>query len=196
MEYISLGSNCSITYQLNKLSLRTHSYPFDWSKVSLSQLINVLSSNFIDYADSIKFKKESKLHSLINDDKYIVNNTSSIIFTNKYGIIFAHELVSKYKVEEFKNKIKTRIERFYNLSTNSNKIKFIRIEVNSIKSNWSDKIFQLISLLDKIVLSYELILVINSSIQFEFPPNIIIYKFNEFNPDWKMDNLDWLNLIN
>ena len=41
-EIISLGSNCSVTYQLNKLGLRMQAYPFDWVKISLNQLNNIL----------------------------------------------------------------------------------------------------------------------------------------------------------
>jgi len=49
-------------------------------------------------------------------------NTNSILVSNIYGIIFAHELASKYEIEEFKNKIITRIDRFRNVSLNVNKI--------------------------------------------------------------------------
>lgn len=52
-EYIGLGSNCSITWQLNKYNLRTKSYPFDWVKISLSQIINILENNFDDYIETI-----------------------------------------------------------------------------------------------------------------------------------------------
>ena len=37
--YISLGGNCSITYQLNKYKLRNFLSPFDWSKITINQLI-------------------------------------------------------------------------------------------------------------------------------------------------------------
>jgi hypothetical protein len=199
MEFISLGSNCSVTYQLDRLGLRTQAYPFDWSKVSLIQLIDVLSNNFIDYTESIKFIKESYSHPIVDlvdsKDSYF-SNSGTIIVSNKYGIKFAHELASRYGVEEFRIKIKTRIDRFRNLSTCKNKIKFIRIELSPIKSTWKSQITQLINLLDMIVKTYELVLIINSQNIFEFPPNIKIYKFNQFNPDWKMDLLNWNDIFN
>ncbi len=198
MELISLGSNCSVTSQLDKLGLRTKAYPFDWSKISLNQLINVLSNNFIDYAESIEFKKESNLHPIINYVSNNIDNSNSIIVKNNYGITFAHELGCKYEVEEFREKIKTRIERFRNLSKSQNKITFVRIELCPIKSNWSDQIYKLINLLNMIISpsQYELILIINSLIEFEFPSNIKIYKFYKFSSDWKMDDLDWNNIFN
>lgn len=198
MEYISLGSNCSVTYQLNKLGLRKHAYPFDWGKVSLSQLIDVLSSDFIDFAESIEFKKKSDLYPLINsicEDNYPNSKSNSVVVSNKYGIIFAHELASKYQIEDFKSKIQMRIDRFKNLTSNPDKIKFVRIELNPLKSSWISQINQLTSLLDKIVCSYELILIINSTIQHNFAPNVKIHRFDKFSPDWKMEELDWVNIF-
>jgi len=204
MEYICLGSNCSITYQLNKFGLRTHAYPFDWSKISLHQLIDILTNNFCDFTESIEFKKISQSHPIIIDTIDTINtidnknNSSSIIVSNKYGIIFAHELSSKYQLDEFKEKIKIRIEMFNNLSSNQNKIKFIRIELSPIKISWSNQIFQLIYLLNMIISSsqYELILIINSSFQYEFPSNVKIFNYNDFSSDWKMDGLEWTKIFN
>ena len=61
IEYISLGSNCELTYQLNKCCLRTNSYSFDWCKISLRQLVCVLTNNFNDFSESVKFKVFSSL---------------------------------------------------------------------------------------------------------------------------------------
>lgn len=205
MEYISLGSNCSVTYQLNKFHLRTQAYPFDWCKISLQQLIDVLSNNFINFAESIEFKKISFLHSIMYEtietktqsqsQSHTDYSNNSLLLTNKYGINFAHELESMEKIEEFKNNLEKRIQRFYNLSIKSNKIKFIRIELNQIKTNWSNQIFQLISLLNSIGFSYELILIINSSTNFMFGSNVKIYKFKNFSSDWKMNELNWNDIF-
>lgn len=198
MEYISLGSNCSLTYQLNKFKLRTQAYPFDWTKISLQQLIDVLENNFENYSESIKFKKISLSHPIIDSDNNLELNSSSIVVSNKYKISFAHEITSQYELEEFKNRINARIKRLdelsLNHSTNFIKIKFIRIELSPINSSWAQKILKLIYLLDNNFVQYELILIINSSDNFEFPSNVKIYRFDNFSSDWKMDSLDW-NLI-
>ena len=65
MEYISLGSNCSITYQLGKLGLRNNSYPFDWTKISLTQLIKILENDF--------FKKSNTKDQLIKSIIFMFN---------------------------------------------------------------------------------------------------------------------------
>lgn len=201
MEYISLGSNCSVTYQLEKLGLRNRAYPFDWVKVSLTQLIKILENDFYDYANTIEFKKNSSLHPLISEYKNNLElNTNSIIASNIYGIILAHELTSKYEIEELKNKIMSRIDRFKNLSLNVSKIKFVRIELNPLKFSWKNQIMHLISLLDKIIREYELVLIINKSVSTNdfinfFPLNIKIHQYENFSPDWKMDMLDWKSIF-
>lgn len=194
MEYIGLGSNCSITYQLNKYGLRINSYPFDWVKITLQQLINVLENNFVDYIDSIQIKKISSLHPQLDENNFEMN-TNSIIATNIYRIKFAHEFIDKYEFEEFKNKLQTRIDRFKNLSSIGYKIKFIRIETSVIKDTFYSNIIRLLSLLDKIVLEYELVLIINSSTNYKFPSNVKIFKYENFDSDWKMNSINWNDIF-
>jgi hypothetical protein len=194
MEYIGLGSNCSITYQLNKHKLRTRSYPFDWTKISLSKLIDVLENNFTDYFETIEIKKVSSTHPYISDNN-LITSTNSFIITNRYGVNFAHELISKYGIDEFKNKVSERINRFKNLLLITNKVKFVRIELCKIKSHWYHDVLKLLNLLDKFVSNYELILIINTNDNFKFPPNVKIYKFDDFSSDWKMDKLNWNDIL-
>lgn len=104
MEYISLGSNCSITHQLSKLGLRKCAYPFDWTKITLNQLISILVDDFNDYSKSLEFVSISHMHPIIeyeiehetnnlsNDLSNDLISSSSLILTNKYKIKFAHEL--------------------------------------------------------------------------------------------------------
>lgn len=189
MEYISLGSNCSITYQLEKLDLRKNAYPFDWVKITLNQLLNILIENFNDFIESLEFVKISPYHliqeSLVNDELKI----SSLILTNKYNIKFAHELSEKYQIDIFKIKMLKRIERFRELGNKN--ITFVRIELSPIDKSWYKNICYLIEILNKYSTNFKLILIVCSDLEFTFPSNILIYKFNKFTPDWKMDMLDW-----
>jgi len=134
MEYISLGSNCSITYQLSKLGLRKSAYPFDWTKITLNQLITILEKDFNDYSKSLEFVSISNIHSIIELESGIneLKSFSSLILTNKYKIKFAHELGEKYQLDEFKNKMKERIKRFRDLKDKD--VCFVRIELNSFVS--------------------------------------------------------------
>ena len=143
-QIISLGSNCSITYQLNKYNLRLQSFPFDWSKITIKQLNKVLEMNFHDY-ENIFIKKFSE------------NHDSSYIVSNKYNIIFAHEIFDKYNIEEFKKVLVKRINNFIN---NKSFIKFVRIELQPITKSYLDELNKLILLLDKYFDNYKIILLI------------------------------------
>ena len=94
--FISLGGNCSVTYQLNKLNLRNLAYPFDWSQIKLTQIIKAFNTNFEEY-DKIKLIKYSENH-------------NSYVLHNKY-CKFAHEVLKKKDLNDFSNQIKRRIKR-------------------------------------------------------------------------------------
>jgi hypothetical protein len=189
IKYISLGSNCSVTYQLNKYNLRMDSYPFDWTKISITQIINVLNNNFNSYIN-IQIKKLSELHL----NKYC---EPTLILKNNYGIIFAHELTNDMccYIKEFRKKLSKRIDRFINLS--NDKVKFIRIELSNINKQYFELLNQLVMQLEKYVLNFELIVIINynNDIPDNISKKIKIYKFDQFLSDWKMNNLDWKKFL-
>jgi hypothetical protein len=206
MEYISLGSNCSLTYQFNKYGLRTQAYPFDWAKINtLTQLLNVLENDFDDFSESLELKKISSVHVRFDSDTNTNTelDSSSLVLTNKYQIEFAHELsaIYNYNIEEFKTILDRRINRFTNLLKNrsiDNKlVTFVRIELTKIKSTWVIQVKQLISVLEKKYINkFKLILIICSNLIFEdFPDFVHVIRFNAFSPDWKMDHLEWKNIL-
>ena len=206
--YISLGGNCSITYQLNKYNLRNTLYycpseklsntlyycPFDWAKIKINQLINVLENNFDNYAESLQIKRFSDSH-------------QSYIITNDYSIQFAHEVVNIDELkalDDFKDKIKRRITRFQNLSSNySDKITFIRIELDVPKSNYIDNIIKLVKLIKNYYSNFILKIlietnsyntIINNPI-FEKLEYVEIIKFDSYSEDWKMDHINWSSVF-
>ena len=62
--YISLGSDCSVSYQLRKCGLQTASMPFDWLKIdNLDSIISILQNNFKDFV--AKQKKEKRFFRVI-----------------------------------------------------------------------------------------------------------------------------------
>lgn len=189
MEYISLGSNCSITYQLEKFGLRKTSYPFDWVKISLGQLILILETDFSNYVETLEYEKISQCHQICTQDLITQsNNLHSLILTNKYKVKFAHELSEKYQLDEFQNKMRQRIDRFRKLPMN---ICFIRIELKPINQSWYLNIIHLNNLLLKYISDFTLILIICSELEFSFPSNIKLYRFDKFDSDWKMNTIDW-----
>ena len=166
--FISLGGNCSVCYQLNKYNIRTVAYPFDWCKISINQLISVLSNDFDNY-DSIKIYKYSENH-------------NSYLLKNDYDITFAHEIGN---IDEFKIKLADRIDRFKNSKNNI----YIRIELCKINDNYINKIKQLMKLIKG-----KLILIINSDIEINIE-NVVVYRYNEFSDDWQMNHIDWLTIF-
>lgn len=198
MEYISLGSNCSITYQLSKLGLRKCAYPFDWTKITLNQLISILVEDFNDYSKSLEFVSISHIHPIIEPGTDTNSNdlisSSSLILTNKYKIKFAHEFGEKYQLDEFKNRLEERVKRFRDLGDKD--ICFIRIELSPLNQSWYSNIIKLHSLLCSYSSNFKVILIICSKLEFVFPPNIQIYRFYKFDPDWKMDTIDWNEIFN
>jgi hypothetical protein len=192
--YISLGGNCSITYQLNKYNLRNEAFPLDWAKIKINQLINVLENNFDNYAESLQIKRFSDSH-------------QSYIITNDYSIQFAHELINIDELkalDDFKDKIKIRIIRFKNLSSNyTDKITFIRIELDVPKSNYIDNIIKLVKLIKNYYSNFILKIlietnsyntIINNPI-FEKLEYVKFIKFDSYSEDWKMDHINWSSVF-
>jgi hypothetical protein len=197
---ISLGSNCSVTYQLNKYNLRKQSFPFDWAKITIKQLNKVLENKFKDY-DNVFIKKFSE------------NHDSSYIVSNKYNITFAHEIFNKYSIKEFNQVLVNRINNFITrkgvyicdrpdadkITHRPDAITFVRIELQPITESYIAELNKLIILLDIYFDNYKIILLIDSecNINCEISPKIIIKKVVNFDNfiDWKMDYIDWYNIF-
>jgi len=184
--FVSLGSNCSITYWLNKLKLRKYALPFDWSSCNIKILNNILENNFLDYIDTLQIIKLSEKHL---DD---LNNPSMII-SNKYNIKYAHEVLTN-ELDEFKKSLSNRINRFFNLK-NEDFIIYVRIELSIIKKDYIKELEILLKHLDNINPNYILKLIIYKNtydIKFD---KIQIYYFDSFSPDWKMEHLKWTDIL-
>lgn len=174
---IALGSNCSITWQLKKYNLRLETYPFDWCKISLKQLINVLENKFKDF-ENIEIKKYS-------------NNHESYLITNKYNIKFAHEVITN-NINNFKNKLINRINKFNNLEN----ICFIYIELQPIKNTFEQNVLILNDLLKNYARSFIIKIIIpKTNYTFDFPDNIFIYNYDTFSQDWKRDDIEWSSIL-
>ena len=174
---ISLGSNCSVTYHLNRLNKRTIAYPFDWSSITLNQLNKVLENKFIGYED-IKMKKLSDKH------LHYETGNSSLLVTNSYNISFAHEILNESSISDFSESLKRRIERFKKLINPT----FIRIEINNLSEIQMLGYDRLINNLDLIFEKYTLIVI--SKIKPK-SNKIIHYELKEYSSDWKYSDIDW-----
>lgn len=175
MEIISLGSNCAITYHLQYYGLRQKAYPFDWTKISIKSLIDIIENWFIDYSN-IKIKKFS-------------NNHESLILINPYNVTFAHEVIVNNDIDNFIKKLNNRINRFYELENPT----FIRLETSNLSNNQIKLYDKLVLLLNELFHNYKLIVICNKEIN---NPNIKWIKLNDFNSDWKYPNIDWKTILN
>ncbi len=188
--FISLGSNCSVTYHLNQFHLRKKSYPFDWSRIHINQLIRVLEDDFSLY-QQIEYTHLSEL--FLNTE-----SKPTLLLKNSYGIQFAHEICSTNmeEIECFKQKLHRRIERFRNLKKSGNKVTFVRIEMNRINIGYFTKLMYLIELLEKYVIHFECIIILHCPNEILIHhPKIRYYTFDSFSSDWKMEHLDWKRFL-
>jgi hypothetical protein len=185
MEIISLGSNCAVCYHLVNLGLRTNAYPFDWTKLSLNNLINVLTNKFAGFNDLV-VKKYSQDHPIMSDT---ITTSGSIILTNKLNIQFAHELSSSDELADFSNILSRRVNRFLNLTN----LTFVRLETENLTLNQMDGYNKLVELLDGLFTNYKLIVI--SKLK---PSNnkIIWVELESFESDWKYPKISWANIFN
>ena len=186
MIYISLGSNCSVTYWLNKLELRKAAYPFDWSNITMKQLNTILKNNFSDYAETLQIKFISEKYS----DEFC--NPSAVI-TNKYNVKFAHEVITN-DICDFKKSLVSRVNRFNELNKEEF-ITYVRIELSVVKLEYINELEELIKFLDLINPNYIIKLIIHTnSIKIDLK-KVKIHYFETFSPDWKMEHLNWNTIL-
>jgi hypothetical protein len=187
-EYISLGCNCSIAYQLDKYNIRHNSHIFDWCNSTINQIINALEDNLAEYISTLSITDFSNKH------KYIKllsnNNENNIIYEkifknllnvqgtykckNKYGITLSHELINKNDLSILKEKLSRRVDRFLNLQKSKYDIlNFIRLE---------KQVINLETYLNKIYIILEWIIknIKNKKIKFTIILNKINNNINEY----------------
>jgi hypothetical protein len=188
IKYISLGSNCSVTYHLNKLGLRKKSYPFDWCRIHIHQIIDVLEHQFYLY---------EKIENSILSELFLNSESeSTLLLTNSYGIKFAHEIKDRDKIELFGEKIKQRIKRFLDLKNDKDKIRFVRMEMSKIKIGYFEKLLQLVRLLETYINHFECIIILHYPNKIPiFHPKIKFFKFDSFSSDWKMEHMNWKSFL-
>lgn len=186
MQYVSLGGNCAVAFQLDKFNKSHKRYPFDWCNMTLHQLIDVLNNNFHNFEDINVVKKS------LNHVCFKTNDDYSLILKNKYNIKFAHELLNDDNIIEFKQKIKRRIERFNNLKCPI----FIRLELFNKSKEYLEKNYEkLLKVLKSRFDNFYMIIISNKEIEI-IDKHVIFHKFENYDNDWKYDNLDWKMILN
>jgi hypothetical protein len=218
-EYIPLGGNCSIVYQLHKRGLRDNGYPFDWSKSTMNQILSSLEDNLDKYVSSLEISDFSNNHPYIKftgppipgmNDNYL-KEQGTYKCRNDYDITMSHELVVKNDFLTLKEKLSRRVLRFLDLK-NSDKdiLNFIRLEMKVVSIEcYIPKLIRLITLLIEITGNKKVKLslifhTLNSSIvEYIYTDKILkdlmthnnieinCHFYNYFSSDWTMKYIDW-----
>ena len=188
MEYISLGSTCSVAFQMQKLNIRKHAYPFDWTKINkLSNITKMISDNFSYFFDLEIVRNSDKFPYLVNDN-FIENKTDKTIqVKNNYDMIFCHDFLFNEcgidsQMNNFTEKYNRRIHRFVNKIMSLEEIVFIRDE---LKINKLDK--------KDIIQFCECIADMNPKLNFKF---IVIIHNPKNKPIMNMDDVKNVVIVN
>ena len=223
-EFISLGGNCSVAYQLHKRGLRDVGYPFDWSKSSMNQLISALEDKLAKYVSSLEISEFSNNHPYIkicgplpNQSDNILQNQGTYKCRNDYSITMSHELVIKDDLTTIKGKLSRRVHRFLTLGNSEREIlHFIRVEMKIVTpDNYITKLVRLINSILNItdntkVVKFSLIFHSSNSGMLAYIQkncflqelinsgslDIKCHYYSHFPADWTMPQVNWDDVFN
>ncbi len=182
LQYISLGGDCSIAYQLQKYNLRNQAFPFDWIKTNnLNDIITLLENNFQFFVGKnfLEVKEISNKFPLLVDN-WNEELSENIVLKHKlFNITFPHELSKENSdIDNIIEKYIRRIERFNQVICND-KIKKIFIRITN--KNNQDEENKLKRILELKATNFEI-------------RYIRINKKDKFS-SWKKDELDWKTIL-
>ena len=172
MNFISLGSSCSIAENLRKSNLRNFALPFDWVRVNNFKNINLmLKDNFKELFDikNFNYLKTSSNFFILTDDLNCIKDKVKIYQNVKYNINFYHDFDVNQDLSiafsTFEKKYKRRIDRLFKIikkSTNQ-KVIFIREQINPklIKIDDLEEFILIIKSLNS-KLKFKILVVINN----------------------------------
>jgi hypothetical protein len=189
MEFIPIGSDCSIAYQLTQHNLRTIAYPFDHVRIkTLATLNTILQNNFKDYTTFTPIGPKS-CYQYLDSTEEITNHQATdqtIVLKNSYNVIFPHDCTNfDDQKEAITEKYARRIQRFQTLSKPTI---FIWYEQCIIKQT-DINTFQTIVNTIYPTLIWNLIIISKKPIQ-TFS-NVYHYLDTTEFLDWTKSNLDW-----
>lgn len=187
--YISLGSDCSVSYQLRKLGLQTHgSMPFDWMRIdNLLSIISILEDEFRDFArfESYNIKQQSLAFDYFGSSGASMKSEYRMVHS-RYKFILPHEYQgSRIEPLQFAEKYSRRIARFLDIGRNE-KIRKIFVRLGTKKEQPLHT--KLHNALDKLG-------IVNYTIKY-----IMYNEWDEFIPQgvpfqWQRDYMPWEEIL-
>ena len=192
MQYISLGCDCSVSYQLRKYGLQTMgSLPFDWMKLDkLQDLLTILDDNFAEFAKFDSYIVKTQSDSFENFDMYSEKEkilSRRKLIHSKYKFTLPHEYINDtLNIEQFEDKYARRIDRFQTLVTDKSIKKiFVRLCGNKESKEVKNKM-----LLEECLFRYGC-----KNLE------IVVINYNEYDsliPDeyrWQRDYIPWKKIL-
>ena len=193
MEFVSLGSSCSIAYNLNEYKLRKEAYPFDWTRTNnLNNVSIAIDTLFDDFLNLDKFKLKQF------DESFEVNGIKgSYIYSNDYCSFFHdfNKLINEMDTTEFIQKYQRRINRFLELLRSNENITFIREEIGKLNKN---KINKLIKNLNNYNpnMKFKIIIITNDPNYKNVNIKGVSFYFSDIRvTEWTRPEIDWNTLF-
>ena len=168
INYISLGSCCSSSDYLVKLSLRKESLPFDFllttpSHTGINYVNNVIKNNFTDYIEDLEYNSGGKVFSKNYPNTLFWHHD---LIKNKQKIVKSLKIDHLNMEEPLLDKFKRRGKRFLNNIKNKETIFIFTFKYKDFLDNKKyvlDNIFSFFSTIDnKTNKKFHLLIIFNT----------------------------------
>lgn len=197
VEFVPIGSECSVAYHLGRLKLRNVAYPFDHARTpSLSGVNQVIEDNFYKYCNFTK-SSSKRCYQYVKDDDFAEHNITddTIILKNSYNISFPHDYLDSNdtQLDNIVGKYNRRINRFKELDNLNKRVIFVWYEQTNTKEhdviNFNHIIHRKFP-----NLVFNLLIIAKSMQSFHHDNTFIMVDDTDFlssSPPWQRNNLDW-----
>ena len=165
MKVIPLGLQCSVPEGIKRANLREYSYPFDWlwtpSKTSYN-ILNILINDGIEKALEYMTTGYTYYRYLGNEHYTSVDNITESQMNKDTGLGNTHFTIN----DEYKNKLRIRLERLLRDIKSNEKILFIYADAANPYLNYHlDEIEYGVDATEYLLKIYELIYSLNNNIK-------------------------------
>ena len=194
---VPIGDSCCIAYQLRAMKLREHALPFDWSRISLAQVVKCLKNDFKGFLD-IATHRMSETH------PHLESFGPSVLMTNAEGVRFAHQLQSPREIPDWIDRMEKRITAFQAVQ----RPLFVRIELKPLKLSYFKTLRDFLDFMCRrfdceargafLLLFVEEASFHSRKPQFEALreefPGVHVAPYAGFSADWTMKHVNWVKI--
>tara|TARA_B100000424_G_C22945368_1_gene503183 strand:- start:8629 stop:9219 length:591 start_codon:yes stop_codon:yes gene_type:complete len=194
MTFVSLGSSCSIAYNLKEHNLRQEAYPFDWTRtLNLNNVSKAIDTKFEEFLNLKKFKLKCY------DEKFEVDGgKGSYIYSNGYCSFYHdfNKLLDEFDTTGFVAKYERRINRFLELLSSNKEIIFIREEYGNLNRNKIKKLIESLQSFNS-KMNFKIIIITNDLSYKDIIYENLYFYFSDIKiEDWRRPEINWINIFN